>query len=138
MCPKIFSVTGSRAFLTLSVGGNYFEKPSQSIIYLFQQECNLTEIREIQLLSFLLAISDFLKMETINNCKIGHIHTCKFFFCSHVLRGFKTVTYKLSYLTLPSRPPPQKKICSFIVWVLVSFLSNLFSLSFLNGLRTDC
>lgn len=102
----------------------------QSIIYLFQrQEDNLTVIREIQLLSFLLAISDTLKVETINSGKLNYWLVtftdgifAFFFFAIMYLEA-------LRYIDCLTRPTTTTK-SSLIILVAVFFPPNLSSPAF--------
>ena len=99
----------------------------QSIIHLFQwQEDSLTVIREIQLLSFLLAISDTLKVETINSGKVNYrLDTFTDGIFAFIYLFFAIMYLEaLRYIGCLTHPTTTTK-SSFILLVPVFFPQNL-------------
>ena len=122
-----------------------WETLPQSIIHLFQwQEDSLTVIREIQLLSFLLAISDTLKVETINSGKVNYrLDTCTDGIFAFIYLFFVIIYLEaLRYIGCLTHPTTTTK-SSFIILVPVFFPQNRSSPAFcqlcdsLEQLRAD-
>lgn len=96
-------------------------------------------MRGMQLLSFLLATPNILKVEIINNCKgkiAGWPHLQLdffFFFCYYIRGGFQTVIYMLSYQN--SLPTKKRKKYGFIILIPVYFSPSLVSPPFWSVAR---